>query len=104
MEMTKNNYSFDPLAANPTDPVVHIAKAHPILQETNENAGTEVRSASPVIVGCGLAGCIVGGPLLAVLTALGGAYAAEHDQGPIGESCRAVGRITMTAGKKAKEE
>jgi len=44
------------------------------------------------------------GPLLAILTALGGKYAADHYNGPIGESTKAVGRIAAATGKKAKEE
>ena len=51
--------------------------------------------------------CIISsfrGPFFAILTALGGKYAADQNQGPIGDSSKAVGRITSAAGKKAKEE
>ena len=41
---------------------------------------------------------------MAILTALGGKYAADRNQGPIGEASRAVGRIASAAGKKAEEE
>eukprot|EP01083_Nonionella_stella_P062547 162628_1 len=44
------------------------------------------------------------GPFLAIITALGGKYAADRNQGPVGDTCRAVGRIASAAGKKAKEE
>ena len=41
---------------------------------------------------------------MAILTALGGNYATDRSQGPIGEASRAVGRIASAAGKKAEEE
>ena len=41
---------------------------------------------------------------MAILTALGGQYVADKKQGPLKESTLAIGRITATAGKKAKEE
>ena len=44
------------------------------------------------------------GPFLAILAALGGKYAADKNQGPIGDSTKAVGRIAASAGRKAKEE
>ena len=44
------------------------------------------------------------GPFLAIITALGGKYAAAQNQGPIGEASLTVGRIASAAGKKAKEE
>ncbi len=43
------------------------------------------------------------GPFIAVITALGGKYAADK-KGIIGESVISVGRIAATAGKKAEEE
>ena len=43
------------------------------------------------------------GPCLAIITALGGKYAAEKN-GILGESAMALGRIAATAGKKAEEE
>lgn len=44
------------------------------------------------------------GPFGAILTALGGKYAADRNTGPIGDSTLAVGRIAAAAGRKAKEE
>ena len=44
------------------------------------------------------------GPFLAVLSALGGKYAAKTNAGVVGEATRAVGRIASAAGEKAKEE
>jgi hypothetical protein len=43
------------------------------------------------------------GPFIAIITALGGKYAADK-KGKLGESAKAVGRIASAAGKKAKEE
>lgn len=56
------------------------------------------------MVGCGLVGWVACGPFLAILTALGGKYLADNNQGPIGDASRAFGRITLAVGKKAKEE
>jgi hypothetical protein len=44
------------------------------------------------------------GPFLAIIAALVGKYTADRNQGPIGDSVRAVGRIAAAAGKKAQEE
>ncbi len=44
------------------------------------------------------------GPLLAIVAALGGNYVAHRNQGPIGDSIRAVGNIAAAAGKKAQKE
>mmetsp|Transcript_24423 Transcript_24423/g.39740 ORF Transcript_24423/g.39740 Transcript_24423/m.39740 type:complete len:81 (-) Transcript_24423:262-504(-) len=44
------------------------------------------------------------GPFLAIVTGLGGKYIADRNQGPIGDSAIALGKIAAAAGKKAKEE
>jgi hypothetical protein len=44
------------------------------------------------------------GPFLAIIAALVGKYTADRNQGPIGDSVRAVGKIAAAAGKKAQEE
>eukprot|EP00984_Skeletonema_dohrnii_P004201 scaffold1480_cov106-Skeletonema_dohrnii-CCMP3373.AAC.2 len=75
-------------------------------EDENENENedeNENPSDTDIIVGCGVAGLIIGGPCLALITALGGNWA-KKKQGPFGESTRAIGRITHVAGKKAKDE
>jgi len=44
------------------------------------------------------------GPFLAIVTGFGGKYLADRNQGPIGDSAIALGKIAAAAGKKAKEE
>merc|ERR1712013_45629 len=61
-------------------------------------------SDTAVMVGCGFVGCIAAGPWLAILAALGGKYAADKNQGPIGDASRALGRVASAACKKAEEE
>jgi hypothetical protein len=92
------DFTFEPV---PTDPPIVEAVPSPPPDYTvsaNENP-----SDTAILVGCGLVGWVVGGPFLALLTALGGNWA-KKKQGPFGESTRAVGRIADAAGKKAKEE
>ena len=38
------------------------------------------------------------------MTALGGAYAAERNRGPVGDACRSVGKIATVAATTAQEE
>ena len=52
---------------------------------------------------CGLTGCFLGGPFLAILAAVGGAYSATHNDGPVGDASRAVGEVALAARDKAKE-
>lgn len=98
----KDNYSFEPVGT--VAPGVPVAEAMPSpIPETYYNE-EEKPSDTAILVGCGLLGWVVAGPFLAIVTALGGKYVADRNQGPIGDSSRAVGRIAAAAGKKAKEE
>merc|ERR1712013_148354 len=92
-----DNYSFElvgteaPNSEPPTTPDSYYDEAeHP--------------SDTAIMVGCGLLGCIAAGPLLAIIAALGGKYAADKNQGPIGDASRALGRVASAAGKTAEEE
>jgi hypothetical protein len=95
----KETYSFEPVStAIPSAPV---AEAVPdVVPETEED---ERPTDTAIMVGCGTLGMLVGGPFLALLTALGGRWAADK-KSPIGESTRAIGRVTASAGKRAREE
>ena len=95
------DFSYEPVhTAEPNAPIAEAVPSNPDA----EGKETENPSDLAVMVGCGLVGWVVAGPFMAFLTALGGKYAADHNQGPIGESSRAVGRITAAAGRKAKDE
>eukprot|EP00978_Attheya_sp_CCMP212_P007536 scaffold17457_cov76-Attheya_sp.AAC.1 len=45
---------------------------------------------------CGVLGCLIGGPILAAVAAVGGAHATQKD-GCIGDSARAFGDVALTA-------
>ncbi|KAL7536525.1 hypothetical protein ACHAXR_007215 [Thalassiosira sp. AJA248-18] len=103
-KMTDKDFSFEPVGAvDPSAPVVEAIPSTP-SQEGYYDEEAENPSDTAIMVGCGLLGWVVAGPFLAILTALGGKYIADRNQGPIGDSCKAVGRIASAAGKKAKEE
>ncbi|KAL3799888.1 hypothetical protein ACHAW5_004400 [Stephanodiscus triporus] len=101
----KDNYSFEPVGAvDPDTSMPVLAEAIPEQQGTaGEDDKEHHPSDAAIMVGMGLVGWVIGGPFLAIITALGGKYAADK-QNKIGESCVAVGRIAEAAGKKAKEE
>ena len=102
--MAAKDYSFEPVGAvEPNAPVVEAIPSDP-PQESYYDEEQENPSETAIMVGCGTLGWMIGGPFFAILTALGGKYAAEKSKGPIGESTKAVGRIASAAGRKAKEE
>mmetsp|Transcript_8242 Transcript_8242/g.17573 ORF Transcript_8242/g.17573 Transcript_8242/m.17573 type:complete len:131 (+) Transcript_8242:323-715(+) len=102
---TDANFSFEPIDAQDMHPNTPTEQAVPSLFASG---GFEPEEEDPsdtaIMVGCGLVGCLLGGPFWAILAALGGTYAAGRNKGPVGESSKAVGRIAVVAGKKASEE
>eukprot|EP01083_Nonionella_stella_P017699 49576_1 len=99
------DYSFEPAGtAEPSAPVVEAVQASQPPDSYYQDEEAEAPSDAAIMVGCGVLGCIAAGPFLAIVTALGGKYIADRNQGPIGDTTRAVGRIASAAGKKAKEE
>jgi hypothetical protein len=92
----KDTYSFEPVqTAIPSAPVPEAT----VVPEDEE----ERPSDTAIMVGCGTIGMVIGGPFLALLTALGGRWSADK-KSPIGDSTRAIGRIAASAGKRAQEE
>mmetsp|Transcript_14395 Transcript_14395/g.30980 ORF Transcript_14395/g.30980 Transcript_14395/m.30980 type:complete len:155 (-) Transcript_14395:884-1348(-) len=69
--------------------------------EENDRKGNMVARGAAAL--CGLTGCFLGGPFLAILAAIGGAYSATHNEGPVGDASRAVGEVALAARDKAKE-
>lgn len=93
----KDTYSFEPVqTAIPSAPVPEAT----VVPEDEEE---ERPSDTAIMVGCGTIGMLIGGPFLALLTALGGRWSADK-KSPIGDSTRAIGRIAASAGKRAQEE
>ena len=93
----KDTYSFEPVPSAP------VAEATVVPPPPNTSEKEERPSDTAIMVGCGAIGMVIGGPFLALLTALGGRWSADK-KSPIGDSTRAIGRITATAGKRAQEE
>mmetsp|Transcript_2717 Transcript_2717/g.5852 ORF Transcript_2717/g.5852 Transcript_2717/m.5852 type:complete len:129 (+) Transcript_2717:184-570(+) len=100
---TDMNFLFEPIIIQDSIPNTPTAQAVPTFIPDGDEFVEEDPSDKAIMVGCGLVGCLIGGPFLAILAALGGSYAAGRD-GPIAESSKAVGRIAAVAGKKANEE
>lgn len=98
--MAAKDYSFEPVASAP--PAAEAVPATP-AQETEADEA-ESPSDAAIMIGCGILGWMVAGPFLAIITALGGKYAADKCEGPIRDVSKAVGSIASAAGKKAKEE
>mmetsp|Transcript_28186 Transcript_28186/g.45820 ORF Transcript_28186/g.45820 Transcript_28186/m.45820 type:complete len:135 (-) Transcript_28186:151-555(-) len=94
--------SFKPVGA--VYPGAPVAEEIPSATPESYYNEEESPSDAAIMAGCGLLGCLVAGPWLAIATALGGKYVADRNQGPIGDSTRAVGRIAAAAGRKANEE
>lgn len=98
-----DSFSFKPVGTeDPNAPIAEAVPAVPLDAAAEDEA--ENPSSTAIMVGCGLLGWVVAGPFLALLTALGGAYAAERNKGPFGESSKAMGRVAAAAGKKATDE
>lgn len=71
------------------------------IEEDDQPQGNMVARGAAAL--CGLTGCLVGGPFLAILAAIGGAYSATHHKGPVGDASRAIGEVALAASAKAKE-
>jgi hypothetical protein len=52
---------------------------------------------------CCILGCLLAGPIAAIVAGFGAAYAAEYKQGPVGDVVRAVGNVALAARDKARE-
>ena len=62
----------------------------------------EARVVASGTAGC-ILGCLLGGPVCAILAGFGTAYAAKHKDGALGDCARAVGDVALTAKSKAEE-
>ena len=101
--MTADQDSTFELVSPDHSPIVEAVPMTDTAPGTRNEDEIENLTNTDILVGCGVAGLIVGGPCLALITALGGNWAKEKE-GPFGESTRALGRIAHAAGNKAKDE
>ena len=99
----EDSFSFEPVEM----PVVK-ATVPPFDHDdegSKDEGGDEIQvpSDAAIMVGCGLVGCLVAGPCLAILTALGGKWASKQDNA-FAELSNSIGSVAELAGKKAQEE
>ena len=96
------DFTFEPIPSDP--PIVEaVPTPPPDFNNASGNSEDEQPSDTAILAGCGLVGWVIGGPVLALLTALGGNWV-KKKQGPFCESTRAIGRVAEAAGKKTKDE
>jgi hypothetical protein len=110
--MTKSNYAELPLDdAVPTyQEDVVLVDGEEIIFETVDRDGYAVEEAPDLLIDrrrgagvlCGLFGCLLCGPIIALIFGGYAAYATSKD-GTIGDAARAVGDVALTARDKAKE-
>lgn len=109
--MTKTNYSELSLDDSiPTDHDVVLVDGESIIYETVNRDGYAAEEAPDLLVArrrgagvlCGLFGCLLCGPILALITGGYAAYATSKD-GAIGDAARAIGDVALNARDKAKE-
>ena len=89
MATKMESFSFE--AGDTEDPAIEVIPSPQFEEDPEEFA--EKPSRTSVMAGCGLLVWALAGPFLALLAAIGGAYAAERNKGPFGESCKTVGHI-----------
>jgi hypothetical protein len=112
LNMTKSKYcelSLDDTVPTDHEDVVFVDGEEVIFDTMNRNEYA-VEEAPDLLnarrrgagVLCGLLGCLLCGPILALITGGYAAYATSKD-GAIGDAARAIGDVALTARDKAKE-
>ena len=100
MATKMESFSFE--AGDTEDPAIEVIPTPQFEEDPEEFA--EKPSRTSVVAGCGLLVWALAGPFLALLAAIGGAYAAERNKGPFGESCKTVGHIAGAIAEVANEK
>jgi hypothetical protein len=62
----------------------------------------KARVAASLTAGC-ILGCLIGGPLCAILGGFGSAYAAQNKEGAMGDCARSIGDVALATKSKALE-
>mmetsp|Transcript_26844 Transcript_26844/g.54958 ORF Transcript_26844/g.54958 Transcript_26844/m.54958 type:complete len:134 (-) Transcript_26844:39-440(-) len=102
--MMKGTYNY---AGNQSEVPLAVPVSHSYVHNNDsvyfdEEADERSKQAKGAAVLCGVAGCFVGGPILAALAAFGGAFTASRKKGAFGDVARAVGDVAIAAGDKAR--
>jgi hypothetical protein len=88
---------------NVYDPPVKMT----VISEESQNPTAQVRPEKARVAASGTAGCIlgclIGGPICAILGGFGSAYAAKNKVGAVGDCARAMGDVALVAKAKALE-
>mmetsp|Transcript_21175 Transcript_21175/g.27883 ORF Transcript_21175/g.27883 Transcript_21175/m.27883 type:complete len:151 (-) Transcript_21175:118-570(-) len=71
-------------------------------KEEEEDSTLEIPRKRGAGIMCGVLGCLIGGPILAVAAGVGAAYATGKD-GATGDIARAAGDVALSVRDKAKE-
>jgi hypothetical protein len=113
--MTKSKYSELPLADTvPTtsyEDIVLVDGEREAMNETMNRVQSSEEETAPTLLGaqrmgagvlCALFGCLIGGPILALITGGYATYASSKD-GATGDVARALGDVALTARDKAIE-
>lgn len=86
------------------DPPVEAA---PVISEESQIPTAQVQPPKARVAASGTAGCIlgclIGGPICAILGGFGSAYAAKNKEGAAGDCARAMGDVALVAKAKAFE-
>jgi hypothetical protein len=97
--------SYQPPVAIPTVEAVAATPENDEDDPETKEEDVEVHKRT-LVKGAGIAsgifGCLIGGPILALLLGFGAAYACDK-RGAVGDTARAVGELALSTREKAKE-
>lgn len=72
------------------------------VTNTTPSEPQKARVAASLTAGC-ILGCLIGGPVCAILGGFGTAYAAKNKEGAMGDCARSIGDVALTTKSKALE-
>ena len=73
-----------------------------VEENTTPSEPQKARVAASLTAGC-ILGCLLGGPVCAILGGFGSAYAAKNTEGAMGDCARSVGDVALATKSKALE-
>ena len=86
----------DTLPSGSSEPPIHASQ----VSENESRAKARVAAAGTA---CCIFGCLLGGPVAAVVSGLGTAFVAQNKEGATGDIARAIGDVALKARDKARE-
>jgi hypothetical protein len=73
-----------------------------VVANTTPSEPQKARVAASLTAGC-ILGCLIGGPVCAILGGFGSAYAAKNKEGAMGDCARSIGDVALATKSKALE-